>query len=245
MYEGKIVFYLCFAAIAVVASIFTAVQSDDQQMNIVYSNFELGSIIAVFMTSLFAYKESFRFSTANGISRRSHFAATLLAIGILSVVFSLIDTMISSISIAFSSYRPLYLEIFGSRYGVADWPAKLTSNFPNIVQIQLENFLWSIFFHLFFAILAFFITVIFYRLNKVLKIVLIVSPSFLLNGISAFDIYVCNGKIGAFFAWLIPYVFGNSTYNNPYLSILRIFAITVLFAAIAWMFARKSIVKKS
>lgn len=207
------------------------------------NNFEMVSVITIFITALFSYKESFRFMMANSISRKSHFVAAILALTVLSSAFSLTNTVLSTIYSRFVTYRPLFIQIFAVRFHLAVgtlYPLSLT------FQMQLENLLWSIFFHFLTAMAGFLITVSFYRMNKWVKIAFLVGiPTVLLNGTGALDFYVLNGKISAFFRWFWAFLFGGGNYNNPYFSMLNMLVFSALIAGLAWLLARRAVLKRN
>lgn len=238
------IMYLCLFAIFALTEI--AILVPRSNATVTFSNMEAGSIITIFITALFSYKESFRFIMANSITRKSHFASSVLALATLSAAFSLVNTILSTVYSFFTNYRPLFVGIYAGRFGLPEITEYPLPSLQLTFQMQLENFLWSIFFHLLFAMAGFLIAVSFYRMNKWVKIAVLVGvPTVLLNGVEALDFYFLNGKISAFFRWFGPFLFGGSNYQNPYFSILNMLLFSALIAALAWLLARRAVLKRN
>lgn len=210
------------------------------------NNFEMVSVITIFITALFSYKESFRFMMANSITRKSHFIASMLALAALSAAFSLVNTILSTVYSFFTNYRPLFIGLYAGRFGLPGITQYPLLSLHLTFQMQLENLLWSVFFHFLTAMAGFLITVSFYRMNKWVKIAFLVGiPTVLLNGTGALDFYVLNGKISAFFRWFWAFLFGGGNYNNPYFSMLNMLVFSALIAGLAWLLARRAVLKRN
>lgn len=238
------IMYICLVAILALTEI--SIMSPRSNTAVTFSNMEVVSIITIFITALFSYKESFRFMMANSITRKSHFIACMLALAALSAAFSLVNTILSTVYSHFTNYRPLFIELYAGRFGLPGITQYPLPSLQLTFQMQFENFLWSIFFHFLTAMAGFFITVLFYRMNKWMKIAFLVgAPTVLLNGIGALDYYVLNGKIRAFLQWFWAFLFGGSNYNNPYSSMLNMLVLSALIAGLAWLPARRAALKRN
>jgi hypothetical protein len=205
------------------------------------SGLEMVSAITIFIIGLNSFKEIFKFFSANGVSRRTLFFSTAAALSILSAVFALIDTINCVIFTHLTNYSSLFLQIYNPRFGLV-----LSRNNPVLtLQILFESFLWLIFLHFFASMVGLFITTLYYRMNRGLKIaVSIAVPTLLLNGVSALDFYFLDGKISAFFERAVKAAWGISSGYNPYIGMISMFVFAAVFAALAFLLARKAPVRE-
>jgi hypothetical protein len=205
------------------------------------SGLELASAITIFVIGLNSFKDIFKFFSANGVSRKTQFLSTAASLGILSAVLALIDMINCIIFTHLTTYSPMFLQIYGPRFGFG-----FSKENPILTpQILLEFFLWLIFLYFFVSMIGLFITTLYYRMNKGLKIaVSIAVPTVLLNGISALDFYFLNGKISDFLENAAKTAWGISNGFNPYIGMVSMFFFAAAFAALAFLLARKATVKE-
>lgn len=207
------------------------------------SGFEFITLITVFVIGLNSFKESFRFFTANGVSRKTQLCGNAAALGILSAVFAFVDSINGVIFQYAVNDIPWFLQIYAPRYGYSNPidPAGLVLS----PQILVENFFWLAFTYFLAAIIGYFITVLYYRMSKGLKIAVSVAvPTVLLNGVQALDYYFFNGRISAFLKSFFSTAWGISNGYNPYIAMLSMFLFAVVFATLVYQLAKRAIVKK-
>jgi hypothetical protein len=199
------------------------------------------SVITIFVIGLNSFKEDFKFFSANSISRRTQFFSTTAALGILSVFFAFIDT-VNSILYSFIpsiEYHSIFSFLY---YGYRFDP--LTKQILTAEQL-IGNFFWLIFFYFWFSMLGLFITTLYYRMNKGLKIAVSVAvPVLLFFGPDPLDRFT-GGKSTNLISTIFRFVFfGTSSKANPYIGMLSMFILAVLAAALAFVLARKADIKK-
>lgn len=204
------------------------------------SNFELVSATTVFVVGLNSFKDHFKFFSANGVSRKSQFFSTVAALGILSAIFALIDTINNILFAHFTVNSTLFLQIYGSRFGF-DISKNHIHTMPQIV---LETFLWLVFFYFFLSIVGLFITTLYYRMNKGLKIAVSIVVLVLLNTLPALDLYLSGGKVSSFLVSAGNAAMGFSNGYNPYIGMCSMLIFAVIFAALDFLLARKAAIKK-
>jgi hypothetical protein len=101
-------------------------------------------------------------------------------------------------------------------------------------------------FCLYLAIIAFgyFITIGFYRMNKIAKIsVAIGVPMILLNAVPFLDTALLHGVIGNTLMNIIFFAFGFKNDANPYFGMVTCLLIFGIFAGLSWLAMRKAVVK--
>jgi hypothetical protein len=202
------------------------------------SMMEFVSAITIFVIGLVSFKEYFKFSLANGISRKTQFFSTTAALGILSTVLAFIDTINCLIFTHITHYCPLFLQIYGIGSSFSDSSPILTP------QMLFENFLWLVFLYFLVSMIGLFITTLYYRMNRGFKIaVSIFVPVVLINGFEPLDSYFFAGKLTAVLQNFLSVAFGLSNGCNPYIAMVSMFVFAFFFAALTYLLARKASIK--
>ncbi len=149
------IFYLSLLFVTVFLSMFDGSSS----------GFEFASAIFVFVVGLNSFKSSFRFLQFLGVTRRTFFAGSLLALVTVAAGMTLVDILIGKLFAQLYPYTTLFAEAYGQ---------------GNL----LAQFVWETVLLTMFAYIGFFITILYYRCSRILKIVISLSPvyvSILLN----------------------------------------------------------------
>lgn len=201
------------------------------------------SAITIFVTGLNSFKDTFKFFSANGISRKTQLCSTVASLGILSVGFAFMDTVNSVIMSNIAVFRPLFLEIYGPRFGhSANTFYRGVSLTP---QILIENFIWIVFLYFLFSMAGLLITTLYYRMSRVQKIVVSIAvPTVALNGIPFLDSLFLQGRIMAFIQNSINAALGMTGGYNPYIGIVSMFLSAAVFTFLTYLLARRATVKK-
>jgi hypothetical protein len=207
---------------------------------------ELVSVITIFVIGLNSFKDNFKFFSANGVSRKMQFCSTAAALGILSCTLAFIDTINSVIFTHVTVYYPMFLEAYGHSMGITGFGYGSLLKSPVLApQLLFENFLWLTFLYLLFSMIGLFITTLYYRMNRGLKIaVSIIVPVFFLNGIELLDTTFFGGQIGSFFLDFLYIAGGLYDNSNPYIAMVSMFLFTAVFAALTYLLARRASIKK-
>lgn len=215
------------------------------------SGTELSTIIAIFIVGLTFFKDSFRFYISSGVSRKRFFTGVISALGITSAVTALLDCVNALIFSQFLNYHSLYQmmlnpEKIGTLVRVKNASGIYTGEVLYKVaftpSMLLKNYLWCVLAYFAFAMFGLFITVLYYRMSKVQKIIVSVSvPSFFLFVLPMLDQYVAGGKIGAaiskaFEWWMYCGI-------NPGTDIITRLALSAVLTGITYYMVRKAEVK--
>lgn len=203
------------------------------------------SAITIFVTGLNSFKDTFKFFSANGISRKTMLRSTVASLGILSAAFAFMDTVNSVLLSHIAVLRPLFLEIYGPRFGhTANWDAAY-AGLSFTPKILVENFIWIAFLYFLFSMAGLFITTLYYRMNRVQKIVVSIAvPMVVLNGIPFFDTFVSQGRFLAFLQSTGNAAMGITGGYNPYIGILSLFLSAAVLTFLTYLLARRATVKK-
>ena len=204
-----------------------------------FSGLELATIIFLFVCGLNSFKEFFRMFIQNGISRKTMFVTRIITIITLCTGMAVIDKIILLIGkfVASRSGRISFTGLFEYIYGART--AHISS-----AQMHAESFLFNLCLYLAVITIGYFITIGFYRMNKIAKIsVAIGVPMVLLNGLPLVDAVLLKGVIGRTFINTFLFAFGFKNGANPYYGMVSCLVIFALFAGLSWLIMRKAVVK--
>ncbi|MDD2483911.1 MAG: hypothetical protein PHQ50_02605 [Eubacteriales bacterium] len=233
-------FYIILLALTVfIAGSAITFSTDTSSVVINVGGFEFATTIFVFVLAIASFRESFRMMLQNGLSRKSICLSLLISTGLISAVMSLLADFFNILGKLVSAGQPNL--VFG---GVMEhlYSARYLGE-GHAAQIFAESFLF--FFCLFAAVMTggYFVSILFYRLNKGGKIAVAVAvPSFFIFILPIFDAVVTNGEIFRFLARTFLRIYGLDT-ANPYMGMLTLLAQGAICAGLSWILARKAIVK--
>lgn len=142
------IFYLAVLFIALFVTIWDGSSS---------SGFEFASAIFIFVVGLNSFKSSFRFMQFLGVTRKTFFLGTLLALLAIAAGMTVIDMVLGNLYAQVQPYSSLFAQAYVQKSIVA-------------------QFVWETALLTMFAFVGFFITMLYYRSGKVLKIVISLAP---------------------------------------------------------------------
>ncbi len=202
---------------------------------------EVGSVILVFVCGIVSFRESFKFLSQNGITRKQFFVARLCSMALLSVVTSLFDLGLVAIGrIILPSAEDISLsKVFDTAY-TPFW------NGGNTLIRSAVYFLLLILGHMLFLALGFVIGIAYYRMNRIVKIIVSIGvPLLLFYGLPILDFVFLNGVIFRTLGNILIAAFGFSLpVPNPFIAILSLFGSTIVFFGLAWAMVRRVPVKE-
>ncbi|HEX3016889.1 MAG TPA: hypothetical protein VHP31_03430 [Caproicibacter sp.] len=240
------IIYAIFAAVIISKYVWPA---STENVNI--STSDLTTMITIFIVGLTFFKDPFRFYISSGVSRKRFFAGMISALGITSAATALLDCVNALIFSQFLNYHSLYQmllnpEKIGTLISVKTAKGIETGEvFYKIAftpSMLLKNFLWCVLAYFVCAMIGLFITVLYYRMSKVQKVIVSVSvPSFFLFVLPILDEYVARGSIGAViskgFEWWV------NCGVNPAADIITRLLLAAVLAGITYYMVRKAEVK--
>lgn len=199
--------------------------------------------VFLFVASLCSFKENFGMSLQNGVSRRSLFLGRLCTAGAVCLITAVLDEALTLFIPLFSKLlktdivtHSLFENVYGSILG--------DSMNPFLMGLCSVAFSFSAL--LAAAGLGYFITILFYRLNKLGKILVGAGvPAFFMVGVPLLKMLnerIAGGKIGEavvrFIASSAEFLVGQP--QNAMLTYLALFA---MFSLFAWLLLRRAVVK--
>ena len=193
---------------------------------------ESASMIFIFIAGLNSFKETFKMFLQNGLSRKTLFISFVYSIIPISAVMALIDSINGIIASLVIKYDPAYLQFYSQRY---------VGSVSGILKYA-EGFLWYIFAYAMLAMIGYFITVLYYRMNKGLKLLVSIGfPTFFFIILPMIDIDGAIYKgIGNFFSFAWGYKNG----YNPYFSMVTCTLIFALFGGLSFLLIEKAAAKE-
>lgn len=196
-------------------------------LSVKYNNVSYNSdgvtLVFLFICGLNSFKESFKFSSANGVSRKRYFRESLLALVGTAALAALIELVLPLISQAFTRHEMLYVTLYRN---------------TNLLAAAV----WT--FALFFgaSLLGWLISLIYYRCNSLMKIVVSLSPVY----VTALMIWLnrqTGGKIFVAIGDLISFFWGIAD-SNSYVAVLNFLVISILFSGLIFLLLRRAPVKE-
>lgn len=196
-YAAMVVLSLCLGGVT--AFLQAGVLLNDDLIRI--NGPEAPTLLFLFIVGLCTFKENFLMSLQNGISRKTLFTAKVLTIATVAVIAAAADALLYLLTKGLSyltgfAYvvEPLYKSLYGGQ------------DMESVRSILLQVFLEIV---LALAVMAagYFLTVLFYRLNKVGKVAVSVGvPSLFLFVLPFCDIFFFHGKYLALMNQIIYYI---------------------------------------
>jgi hypothetical protein len=209
---------------------------------------EFISIITVFVLGLSSFKQYFKLCSANGISRKTLLCSIITAFGIITVVMSLIDTLNTLLFSQFANYQSMFRQNYYPIRIHTMFDANvedLYSGFHYTFPMLLQQFLWLIFAYFWIAMVGLFITALYYRMNKGLKIAVSVSvPVLWLFVLPSLDKYLWGNQLSHTIQTFFNFVWGYSNGYNPFIGMASMFVFAAVNAAFAWLLVRRASVKE-
>ena len=191
--------------------------------NNVSYNSDSATLVFLFVIGLNSFKESFKFSSANGVSRKRYFRESLLAMVGIAALAALIESVLPLISQTFARHEMLYLTIYRNTSFIAACT-------------------WTFALYYFVLMAGWLINLVYYRSSTLMKIVFSLSPVYVillligLNKLANGSVFIAIGNFISFY-WGI-------TDSNSYVAVLNLLATSLLFSGLIVLLMRRAPVKE-
>jgi hypothetical protein len=237
MIKPLIIFYIIIYAIIIFAGIQRVVMSHNG-IRVTSSGVEISTAIFIFVFGLNSFKSTFHLFLANGVSRKTMFKSYILAVVPLAVFMALIDTINNLALSSVGSFQSIFYQMYHMHYGPI-------LNFSAQMRVALDGFVWMTFLYTALSLIGFFITTIYYRMGKSLKLIVSIGvPVFFLMLLPYMDTYLFDGKIFDALRYFLAKAWGFLDGYNPYISVLTCFITAAVFGALSFLAMRRATVKK-
>lgn len=235
MKRPLIIYYIVIYALIL---LFLAQQLFWKNSNIrfVGSGHEMASVIFLFVCGLNSFKGTFQMFLANGVSRRTMFKSFAAMAAPVAALMALIDSLNYLLLSSFENYGSMFYQMYQNRYGAEQLGAN--------AQVLAEGLLWMFALYMFVLMLGFFITTIYYRMSKAIKLLVSIGvPVLVFMVLPYIDATIFSGAIfrgiGDFFALAGGFLNG----FNPYIAVLSSLLAFALFGGLSLLAMRRATVK--
>lgn len=202
---------------------------------ITISGIEVATILFLFVSGLNSFKANFYMLMANGVSRKTifkSFAVSALAVAAFMAIMSVITRAIFSLGL---NYQSLFFQIYGDRY------AGMT---PGAIQPFLEGLLWMLLVYSTFFLMGYFITALYYRMGKSMKLIVSIGVPVLIFIILPYlDASRFGGNFWDAMRRVIAMALGFYDLNHFFKSMLFSAITLIAFGGLGFLLIRKAPVK--
>ena len=240
--KGILIYYLVILAMLLVLGLLMVVLGEAGGGSM-YNGLSAVSAIYLFVASLCSFKENFGMALQNGTTRRSLFLGRLCTTGAVCAVMAVADqilTVIASLPRQFLGWNIASQSLFETMYGGA------LGEPMNPFLLSLCSVAFSFFVMLTASAVGYFITILFYRLNKMGKILVGAGvPCLFTFGIPLLK-ELGERFLGGRPAEAVVHFFsGIASFllDQPQNAMLTYFGTFAVFSAFAWLLMRRAVVK--
>lgn len=224
--------FIVFYGIMLLALIATLIGYRLSGGKIYTSGIELASIIFLFVLGLNLFKSQFYFLIQNGVSRKANLIGFIVSTFIV-IIFAIIDTFSSVIMHNLIGYESFYNILYSS-----------TAQSYGLIYILNSTLFLTVMYGA-SLMLGYFITTLYYAMNKAMKIIVSVGvPVFLFIGLPIIEFFLnvdIGGKIVYIILNMLGIYDGSTNILYPVLSCIAIYIVLSLFV---YLLTRKISVKE-
>lgn len=240
--KAIIIFYLILVGVMLLMYIgmgLSTLQEDGGAVSGQIGGFELSTAIFLLVTGLCGFKESFGMLLQNGVSRKTLFTTRVTFTVMLAFIMTCIDKFIFLI---FEGFNNLFEEINITTFYEQIYYAKAKD--MSIVNIHINSYIFNFFMYLCVISIGYFFAVLFYRINKLGKILIGAGiPVTLFTILPILDQVFFHGKISSFLVKFIDFAFGFSSFE-PLRGMVSFYFLFIGSSIFSWILMRKTIVKQ-
>lgn len=195
---------------------------------------EMPTLIFLFVVGLCTFKETFLMSLQNGVSRKTLFTSKIMTIVSVALIMSVVDKLLYLI------YSLIFKSTGSSIITMTAYESMYARGSVGTLQIQLESLLFEFVLALAAMACGYFISIMFYRLNKLGKVLVGAGvPALLFFGIPILDFTLFSGAITQTMSRLMAFACG-----TPMHMIVSSLLAFVIFSAAAFVLMRRAVVKR-
>jgi len=188
-----------------------------------FGGFGMTTAIFIFVAGLNSFKADFKFMLANNVSRKKFFYGNIIALLTIAGFMAFVDSILSLILELIFPHESFFAQLY---------------NQNNI----FSEFLWSFGLYGLFIFLGWLITILYYRCNTIMKIIVSISPIAIIILVQYIgsQLQVSIGeKLLNSFGSLFSF-----TSNNPYAAVLSFIIMTAIVATISFSLIRRAPIKE-
>jgi len=215
-----VIFYL------IIFAIFCFLTVSISSENVTFGGLEGASMIFLLVNGLDSFKTPFRLYLQNGVSRKTLMQSFLVGMAAVAAFMAAVDVFIALAAKNILPYRSGFDQLYGQGAGAY-------GAFPRLI--------WYFTAYIFISLLGFFITTLYYRMNKWQKITLSIgAPVTLIVIIPILDALYAGGAIYRGVRTFFAFAWGYSSGYNPYYSVVTCILFSLLLAALSYLLIRRA-----
>jgi len=148
---------MIFYSIILLLSLALIVLMSKNPEEVTFGGLEMTTAIFIFVAGLNCFKSNFKFMLANNVSRKRFYIGNIIALVSVAAFMALLDTILHNALSLIFPYENMVFQIYNNNSFFA-------------------KFLWSFGLNTLLVCLGWFITMLYYRCNKVMKIIVSIAP---------------------------------------------------------------------
>lgn len=215
-------------AIAVTANISIRLSGD---ITIMFNAFETAAAIASFVIGIVSIREDMRLLIQYGVGRRTAFLSEIAVAVMITMIMSVAGILIALIGGSLAAgnenivINTLYSFIYAQRAALLSPTA-----------IFMETFLWNFIIYLSAYFTGMFISLMFYRLSKVWKVIAAI-------GLPILFLVILPTVLVKSLPGLVIYIFSIDSFTNPWTGIKIGFLNSIVFGIASWLLMIRAPIK--
>lgn len=223
-----IIFFLLLASF-LTTEVFLHISANGTTIN----GIEISSMIFIFVCGLNSFKEPFRMFLQNGLSRKTLFLSYLCSLLPVSGVMAIIDTSIGAIGRSLGSYQSAFHEFY-RQYFPAVGPGQVFVGFALSLLLYTTS-----------ALTGYFITSLYYRMSKGLKLLVSIGvPVLLIIVLPIVDMGYANGVISRGLGEIFLLASGVKAGYNPLYPLGSCIILSSVLAGLTYLLQRRAVIKE-
>jgi hypothetical protein len=223
-----IIFFLLLASF-LTTEVFLHISANGTTIN----GIEISSMIFIFVCGLNSFKEPFRMFLQNGLSRKTLFLSYLCSLLPVSGVMAIIDTSIGAIGRSLGSYQSAFHEFY-RQYFPAVGPGQVFVGFALSLLLYTTS-----------ALTGYFITSLYYRMSKGLKLLVSIGvPVLLIIVLPIVDMGYANGAISRGLGEIFLLASGVKAGYNPLYPLGSCIILSSVLAGLTYLLQRRAVIKE-
>lgn len=223
-----IIFFLLLASF-LTTEVFLHISANGTTIN----GIEISSMIFIFVCGLNSFKEPFRMFLQNGLSRKTLFLSYICSLLPVSGVMAIIDTSIGAIGRSLGSYQSAFHEFY-RQYFPAVGPGQVFVGFALSLLLYTTS-----------ALTGYFITSLYYRMSKGLKLLVSIGvPVLLIIVLPIVDMGYANGAISRGLGEIFLLASGVKAGYNPLYPLGSCIILSSVLAGLTYLLQRRAVIKE-
>lgn len=191
--------------------------------NVSFGSMEIATVIFLFIAGLNCFKSNFKFMLANSVSRRKFYFGNIFALISVSAFMALLDSILNIVLELNIPYEGVVMQLYKNDSFVA-------------------GFLWIFGLYTLFVCLGWFITMLYYSCNKLMKTVISIVPVLLIALFQYID-WISRGLVNKAVRGFLDKAMGFAYNNNVYVGAISLFIGAAAIALICFLPIRNAIAK--